>query len=211
MFQILINALRETMLMVMYASIFSFLLGIPLGMLIANMAEAQSRLAKTTFNALKGFLQFGGTIPYLVIMLALIPCTNWLLNHKISFTTATILPLTIAGTMMLAHHVAQQLIASQNKWQNTIKALGATKKQALLLILLPESLEAIIKAAANTAAAIVGYSFIAGAFGAGGLGQLAIEKTIGEPNFLYACISISTLVALQQIFKYTPLLIIKHK
>lgn len=211
MFQILIDALRETLLMVMYGSLFSMLLGIPLGLLVASIADAQNRFGKAMFIALQGLLQFGGTIPYLFIMLLLIPCTNWLISHKISFTTATIIPLTIAGTTMLAQSIAQQLILSNNKWQNTIKALGANKKQALLLIVLPESLDSIIKACANTAAAIVGFSCIAGAFGAGGLGQLAIEKTITEPNFLYAFISITILVALQQIFKYTPLLIIQYK
>ncbi len=211
MLPILINALRETLYMVLYATVFSMLLGIPLGIGIAQLSKASAGFSRVMYTLLYSGVQTVKSIPYIIIMLMFIPSTNWLINHKISFTTATILPLTITGSFLLAFEVYTILKDLGIKWQSNIKAMGASNKQAILYILLPESLTYIIEACANTAASIVGFSIIAGAFGAGGLGQLAIEKTITEPNFMYALLSILALIAIQQLLKYTALLLVPIK
>lgn len=211
MLQILINALRETLYMVMYSSLFSMLIGIPLGMFLASVSSSQNRFSRGIFAMSYSSLQMAKTIPYILVMLLFIPLTNWLINHKVSFTGATIVPLTLAGSLVLAQQVFDIFTELQAKWQNNIKAMGASKSQIMLYILLPESYGLILEACAHNASMIVGFSIIAGAFGAGGLGQLAIEKTITEPNLTYALVSIFTLIAIQQIFKYTAILFVPQK
>ncbi len=78
------------------------------------------------------------------------------------------------------------------------------------MILLPEIHGDTVNAIANTGSTLVGFSIIAGALGAGGLGQLAIERSIHDPNLgiVIACIAI--LVAIQQLIKYTGLLVVQH-
>lgn len=211
MLQILINALRETLYMVLYASLFSILIGIPFGVFMATIAKSPYRVTKVIYGTLYTMLQITQSVPYLLVMLAFIPATNWLINQHISFITATIVPLTVTGALLLAQKVYNTCITLTVKWQNNIKAMGATNKQTLLFIILPEGLASIVEASAYTASNIVGFSIIAGAFGAGGLGQLAIEKTITDPNFTCAAISILSLIAIQQIFKYTGALVIQQK
>lgn len=209
--QILINALRETLYMVLYSGLFSIALGIPFGILIANIANSPRYWLKSIYFALNSVVQAFNFIPYLLVMLIFIPTTNWLISRHISYTTATILPLGITGAMLLAHHVNiifQELI---KKWHNTTKSLGASQKQTLIYILLPESFSSMMLAATSTCASLVGFTVAAGALGAGGLGQLAIEKSIQDQNFTYVLICIATLVAIQQLIKYTGILAVQHK
>ena len=207
----LINALRETLYMVLYSSLFSIMIGIPLGMFLASIANSHTRVGRSMYSMSYGVLQIVKSVPYILVMLMFIPMTNWLINHRVSFTSATIVPLTVAGSLLLAQTVYDIFAQLQVKWQSTLKAMGASKRQTLMLILLPESIGPIMVACANTSATIVGFSIVAGAFGAGGLGQFAIEKTITEPNFTYAVISIAALIAIQQLFKYTAILFIPQK
>lgn len=211
MFPILINALRETLYMVLYAGLLSAVLGIPLGILIASTAKNQHRWVSGIHFTLNSLMQVANSIPYLLVMLLFIPTTNWLINRNINYTTATILPLTVAGTMYLAHNVSNILSEIFAKWRTTTKSMGASQKQTLLFIAIPECLGSIIQAVTNTCSLLVGFSVIAGALGAGGLGQLAIEKAITEPNFKCSLASIAILVAIQQLIKYTGLLVVQHK
>lgn len=210
MFPTLINSLRETLYMVLYSGLLSILIGVPLGVLIASIAKNPRTWVKSIYLFLDGFLQLSNSIPYLLMMLLFIPITNKLIAHNISYITATILPLAITGTLMLAHSVNKIFQELMNKWHSTTKALGATTKQTMLFILFPESFSSLINAIAATSSSLVGFSIIAGALGAGGLGQLAIEKSIQDPNpsFVIACIAL--LVAIQQLFKYTGLLVVQH-
>jgi ABC-type methionine transport system permease subunit len=211
MFPTLINALRETLYMVLYAGLLSALIGVPLGVFIASIANNQQRWISSVHFTLNMLVQLANSIPYLLVMLLFIPTTNWLITRNISYTTATILPLAVAGTLYLAHNVNNILSQVLSKWRSTTKAMGASQKQTLLFIALPECFASIVQAVTNTCSLLVGFSIIAGALGAGGLGQLAIEKTITEPNLKYSLISIAALVAIQQLIKYTGLLVVQHK
>lgn len=210
MFPILVNALRETLYMVLYSALFSILIGIPLGIFIASIANSQRRDIKALHMILDTGLLVINAIPYLLMMLLFIPITNKLITHNISYLTATILPLSITGSLMLAYSVNQTFYALIQRWQSTAKAFGATQKQSLILILFPESLHNLVNAIATTCSTLVGFSIIAGALGAGGLGQLAIEKSIQDPNINYVLACIAMLVAIQQLFKYTGVLVVQH-
>ena len=202
MSQILINALRETSFMVFTAGFGSILIGIPFGILIASIANTQNRFLQTIFFAAISILNAIKSIPYIMLMLLFIPVTNWLINQNISYIVATILPLTTAGSLILAQSVFAIVKDLSNQWQTTSKILGANKQQTLMLMILPEALCPILQASANACAMLVGFSAIAGALGAGGLGQLAIEKSIQDANPLYVVACIILLVAMQQLIQY---------
>jgi D-methionine transport system permease protein len=211
MLPILVNALRETLYMVLYSTLLSLLIGLPLGVLIANISESHNRLVKKFFTVVHSSMLVATAIPYLLVMLLFIPMTNWLINHNVNFTTATIIPLSTAGSLLLALKVFEVINVLKDKWRTTTKAMGANNQQSFWLIFLPEGLGSMVHAAAQTSASIVSFSIIAGAFGAGGLGQLAIEKTITEPNYKYALVSIVLLVAIQQLIKYTGYLVVPQR
>lgn len=207
MYQILIDSFRETLFMVLTASLFTILIGIPVGMLMACIANSQNRVINAIYLTVYAATTSIKAIPYLLLMLLFIPTTNWLINHKVSYTTATLLPLATAGSFMLAQQVFIIVKDLLVQWQSTSKVMGATKQQTLFLIVLPEGLGPIIQASATSCSYLVGFSAIAGSLGAGGLGQLAIEKSIQESSLSYVLISIALLVALQQLIHYTGSLV----
>lgn len=211
MFPILINALRETLYMVLYSSLFSVMLGIPLALMLTKLAQSKDGFGKFLFSSLNSVVQSVNAIPYILVMLFFIPTTNWLINHQVSFNSATIVPLTVTGTLILTKDLYTHFLTISNKWNKNIRSMGASNSQSIWYILLPESYVNIVESCASVSSKMVGFSIIAGAFGAGGLGQLAIEKTITEPNLLYSILSIITLIAIQQILKYTALIIVPLK
>jgi len=210
MFPIIVNALRETLLMVISASLLAIIVGVPFGVLVASIAATDNKAVKAVFYLCSSTMQLAKFVPYLLIMLLFIPLTNWLILHNISYTTATVIPLAATGSLLLARKVYTIMYDVAARWLATGKAMGASKQQTLRLIVLPESMPEIISAITHTCTLILGFSVIAGTLGAGGLGQLAVEKSIHEPDLLLVLISIATLVVIQQLIEYTGTIVVQQ-
>lgn len=211
MFPTLINALRETVFMVLCASAITVLVGIPLGILTATLANSHNKLVKGIYYMLFTAMQCAKITPYLLLMVLFIPLSNWFIDHKVSYSVATIIPLSTAGVLLLANKIFLQLDALSKKWHSTAKSMGATTQQAMWLILLPESYPDIIRNSATICSFMVGFSAIAGALGAGGLGQLAIEKSINDPNPPFVILSVLILIAMQQLIQLSGTIAVQHK
>jgi D-methionine transport system permease protein len=210
MLPILISALRETLFMVLAASLLTIFIGIPLGCLLANIATIDSKPIKGLYYAFYSLTELAKSVPYLLLMLLFLPVINWLIAHKISYHIATIAPLATAGSLVLASRVYTIVAEKAQSWSATSKALGATKNQTFWLILLPETLTPIILASSSTCSLLVGFSTVAGALGAGGLGQLAIEKSIHDSNLSFVLLCIGILVVIQQLIAYTGSLVVRQ-
>lgn len=210
MFPTLINALRETLFMVLSASLMTILIGIPLGIFIANLAAVDNKPVRGIYYIFFSLMHLAKFIPYLLIMLLFIPLMNWLINKHYSYSVASVIPLATAGILLLAHRIYTATFSLYNQWQATGKAMGASKFQTFWLIILPESLPEIITASSKTCALMVGFSTIGGALGAGGLGQLAIEKSINQTDPLVVLSSIAILVVLQQLIEYTGNIVVRQ-
>ena len=124
MLPILINALRETLYMVLYSSLLSIVFGIPLGMLAAMVAQSPHGFNRFVLSILNFAMVTIKTLPYILVMLLFIPTTNWLINHQISFTTATIVPLTVAGSLLLANAVFEIFMGSCQEMARHYKGHG---------------------------------------------------------------------------------------
>lgn len=203
MYPTLLNALRETLVMVGFASLITIIVGVPIGILTAALATSHNKLLQGIHYLLLGSMQFARIMPYLLLMLFFIPLSNWFIDHKISYTNATVVPLATAGAFLLAYKVYLKIQDVTQHWSTTAKALGATPQQSLWLIIIPECTTDIIKNCASVCSLIVGFSAVAGALGAGGLGQLAIERSINEPDPLLVILCISLLIAMQQMISLT--------
>lgn len=210
MFPTLLDSLRDTLVMVLSAGLLSILIGIPLGTLVASIAASNTKPVKGIYYFCYTLMQIAKFSPYLLIMLLFLPVTNWLINNQVTYTNATILPLAAAGSLLLARKVYDIMYNLAQQWLATTKAMGANLQQTIWLILLPEGLPDIIRASAHTCSLIVGFTTIAGALGAGGLGQLAIEKSISQPDPIYVILCLAILVVLQQLIEYTARLVIQQ-
>lgn len=192
--QELIKALYETCLMVFMSGIITFIFGLGLGIFLRllSLNFLQPEGVRTQHNLIKQrmrqhlskifghFLHIAQSLPYVVLMIALLPITGKLLGNESGWWVA-ILPLSLATIPYFAYHCEKILNTVPLGLIEMMTFMGANRQQIVLKVLLPETLPRIIQAWMMSLAQLVGYSAVAGLLGANGLGSLAIQK--GYPEF----------------------------
>jgi D-methionine transport system permease protein len=191
----LLQAVWETVYMtfvsLFFAAIFGLLIGILLyctqtGGLLQN--KVLNRIVDIIVNVLRA-------IPFLILLILLIPLTRVLVGTMLG-AKAALPPLIFASTPFFARMC---VIAFQDVDKGTIeaaKAMGASNSQIIFKVLLPESMPAIVSGIAVTGISLVGYTAMAGAIGAGGLGNLAYMYGFARRNdaILYSSTVIIVLI-----------------
>jgi D-methionine transport system permease protein len=171
----------ETLMMVGISSGVGALLGIPLG-IVLNVTDTHGILPHPVFNRIMGLLVNAvRSTPFIILLVAVIPFTRLITGTSIG-TGAAIVPLTIAATPFVARLVEAALREVDPGLVEAAQAMGATDRQIIWKILLPEAFPGIIAGLTITVVSLVGYSAMAGAVGGGGLGDLGIRY--GYQRFL---------------------------
>ena len=171
----------ETLMMVGISSGVGALLGIPLG-IVLNVTDTHGILPHPVFNRVMGLLVNAvRSTPFIILLVAVIPFTRLITGTSIG-TGAAIVPLTIAATPFVARLVEAALREVDPGLIEAAQAMGATDRQIIWKILLPEAFPGIIAGLTITVVSLVGYSAMAGAVGGGGLGDLGIRY--GYQRFL---------------------------
>jgi D-methionine transport system permease protein len=149
-------------------------LGIPLGILLVTTAKEQI-LQCTTFNRiLAGIINAVRSIPFIILMVAIIPFTRLVVGTSIG-TTAAMVPLTIAAIPFIARQVENSIKEVPYGLIEAALSLGATPAQIIRHVLLPEALSSIISQLTTVIIGLIGASAMAGTIGGGGIGDLAIR------------------------------------
>ncbi|MDD2431546.1 MAG: ABC transporter permease [Firmicutes bacterium] len=168
------TALLETLYMVGVSTVFAVVLGLPLGILLVITSEGHIKPNKW-FNTILGWIvNVGRSVPFIILMVAIINFTRWLVGTSIG-TTAAIVPLTISAIPFFARVTEQSLREVDKGIIEAAQAMGATTMQIIIKVLLPEAFSSLVLAMTITAVNLIGYSAMAGAIGGGGLGDLAIR------------------------------------
>ena len=171
---ILWNATLETLLMVGAATVLAVLGGLPLGILLAA-TDPNGILEHRWVNRILGtVINLGRSVPFIILMVAIIPFTRKVVGTSIG-TTAAIVPLTVAAIPFMARLVEGALKEVDPGVIEAAQSMGTGPLQIIYKVLLPEALPALVLAVTVTAVNLVGYSAMAGAIGGGGLGDLAIR------------------------------------
>lgn len=164
----------QTLVMVSGATVIGNLLGIPLGILVVVTGPGHI-LPNRFIHRVTGFLvNIGRSIPFIILMVAIIPFTRWVVGTSIG-TTAAIVPLAVAAIPYVARLVESALQEVDPGVIEAAQSMGATPWQIIFKVLLPESLPALVLSVTITTISLVSYSAMAGAIGGGGLGDLAIR------------------------------------
>ena len=119
--------------------------------------------------------------PFIILLVAIIPFTRWITGSSIG-TWAAVVPLTIAAAPFIARLVETALREVDSGLIEAAQAMGATTRQIVWKVLLPEALPGIVASITISLVALTGYSAMAGAIGGGGLGDLGIRY--GYQRFL---------------------------
>lgn len=174
MIPLLSKALGETIYMVAVSMAIASVLGIPLGVLLHTTNRGQilespalNRIIGAIVNAIR-------SIPFIILMVAIIPLTRILVGSAIG-TTAAMVPLVIASVPFIGRQVETSLKEVPYGLVEAALAMGATPCQIIWHVLLPEAMSSIAAQLTTVIISLVGESAMAGAIGGGGLGDLAIR------------------------------------
>ena len=197
---LLVSSLWETIVMVFTSGFIGFVVGIPLGVLL-HLSKKNGLLESTTLNKILGtIVNIGRSIPFIILLVALIPVTRFIVGSSIG-TAAAIVPLTIGAIPFIARLVEGALLEVPAGLVEAAQAMGAKPLQIIRKVLLPEALPGIINAATITLVTLVGYSAMAGTVGGGGLGDVGIRYGYQRFDATVMMITIVILVILVQLIQ----------
>lgn len=197
---LLINATWETIYMVGAAGLVGFIVGIPLGVIL-HTSKKGGLLENTRLNkALGAVVNIGRSVPFLVLMVAIIPVTKLLVGTFIG-TTAAIVPLTIGAIPFVARLIEGALIEVPSGLVEAAQSMGATPLQIIHKVLLPEAMPTIINSVTITLVTLVSYSAMAGTVGGGGLGDVAIRYGFHRYDITIMAVTVAMLIILVQIIQ----------
>ncbi|MBQ3687649.1 MAG: ABC transporter permease [Treponema sp.] len=164
----------QTLLMVLFSTVFSMILGFPLGVLL-SITKANGIMPRKVLNqVLSRIVNVLRSFPFIILMIVLFPLSRLIVGTSIG-TAATIVPLSIAAAPFVARVIESALNEVNPELVQAAKSMGSTNMQIILKVLIPEALPSLVDGVTLTIINLIGYSAMAGAIGGGGLGDLAIR------------------------------------
>jgi D-methionine transport system permease protein len=168
------EATGETLIMTVFSTIFSGLLGFPLGTLLYASSPAGIVPRRLLYNVLSRIVNIFRSVPFIILMILLIPLTRFIVGTSLG-PVAVVVPLSIAAAPFVARVVESALQEVDSGVILAARAMGASSMQIIRKALIPETLPALVSGLALTIITLISYSAMAGAIGGGGLGALAIN------------------------------------
>ena len=196
----IIDSIKETLYMVSVSFLFAVLIGIPLGVILVITRENGILPNRIIFSILNIVINIFRSIPFIILIVAIIPFTRLIVGTAIG-TTAAIVPLVIFTAPYIGRLVENSLLEVDRGVIELAQAMGATTWQIIWKFLLPEALGSIILALTIAFIGLVGASAMAGAVGAGGLGDLAITYGYQQFKPLVMLITVVLLVVFVQLIQ----------
>ena len=203
---VLLKGTGETLYMVGIATLVTVIVGLPLGILVVATERGGflerpfgSRALGAGLNLVLGFIvNLGRSVPFIVLMIALIPFTRLLIGGFVG-TTPAIVPLSVVAIPFFARMVEIAIKEVDPGLYETAASLGASRWQLVRRVLLTESLPAIILGLSTTITSIINFSAMVGAVGGGGLGNVAITYGWQRYSWLHIVFVVIILFAIVQI------------
>ncbi len=164
----------DTLLMNIVSTFFAYVIGIPLGVLCV-LTSPKGLMPHRIFNMVLGWIiNIGRSIPFIILLVALIPFTRFIVGTSLGVPGA-IVPLVISAAPFIARMVEQSIEEVDGGLVEAAQSFGANTWQIVYKVFLREALPSLVRGFAIVFITILGYSAMAGCVGAGGLGDIAIR------------------------------------
>ena len=164
----------KTIYMMIFATLFSYILGLPMGIVLYSTREGhilENKPFNTVFSWVINILR---SFPFIILTVVLIPTTRAIVGKAIG-PTAAIFPLTVGAAPFVARMVQTSLEEIDKGVIEACQCMGASPMTIITKVLISESFPSLIRGFAITAITLIGYIAIVGSLGAGGLGDIAIR------------------------------------
>lgn len=191
----------QTVYMVFISSFLSIFFGLVVGVLLFSLKPGKPLENKALYAILGFFVNFTRSVPFIILMVAIIPLTRLIVGTAIG-TNAAIVPLIIAAIPFYARLAESAVEEVPGGLLEAADAMGATAWQSITKVLLPEALPVLVRGASLTIIGLIGYSAMAGAVGGGGLGELAIDYGYQQFNAFVMLETVVLLVIIVQLVQW---------
>ena len=189
-----------TLYMTLMSTLFGYILGLPMGIILVVAAPKGLRPNKVVFQILDVIVNITRSIPFLILMILIMPFTRILVG-KTYGTTATIVPLALAAAPFIARMVESSLLEVDHGVIEAAQSMGANLWTIIWKVLLAEARTSLIVGATIALGTILGYSAMAGTIGGGGLGDIAMRYGYYRYQADIMIIAVVLLVLLVQILQ----------
>ncbi|MBR0138348.1 MAG: ABC transporter permease [Erysipelotrichaceae bacterium] len=204
----IVKGIGETVAMVVLSTLFGYLLGLPLGVLLYSSDKDGIHPNPTLYRILDFCVNISRSIPFIILLVVIIPFTKMLVGKSYG-TAATIVPLTISAIPFIGRMVESSLKEVDKGVIEAAQSMGASDLQIITGVLLRESLPSLVNGITICLGTIVGYSALAGAVGGGGLGDIAIRYGYYRYQSDIMIVTLIIIVILVQLFQFVGTMIAK--
>lgn len=200
MIPMLLQETWNTLYMTIPSTIFAYLLGLPLGVLMV-ITRKESIMPRPTLNRVLGVaVNLLRSIPFIILMVMLFPVTRAVMGSGVG-TTAVIFPLTISAFPYVARMVEVSLLEVDGGVIEAAQSMGSSTMQIVRKVLLPEAMPSLVNGFAICITTILAYTAMAGTAGGDGLGKVAITYGLQKREFSVMYVASIMLVVLVQFFQ----------
>lgn len=206
---LLADGTLETLYMVLVSTVLSYVIGIPLGIILHTTAEnglCENRIANAILGTIVNLLR---AVPFIILLIAIMPFTKLVVGTNIGIN-AVIVPLVVSAAPFVARMVEASLQEVNAGVIEAAEAMGSSPIQIIRKVLLPEAKPSLINGAVIATTTILAYSAMAGFTGGGGLGAIAVNYGYYRYEEGIMFITVIFLVAIVQIFQEVGIRVIKR-
>lgn len=197
----LLFAVWETMYMTVVSTLFAYVIGLPLGVLmVAGEEGGVMPLPRPVMTVLNFIINILRSVPFLILMVLVIPLSRLIIGTSIG-TVATIIPLIVAAFPFVARLVEASIREVDKGVVEAAQSMGCSPFQIISKVMIPESRPSLISGFTTAFITILSYGAMAGAIGGGGLGKIAINYGYYKYNYAVMLIAVVFIVVLVQIFQ----------
>lgn len=196
----LLEGIRDTLYMTLASTLLGYVFGLPMGILLTVTDKDGIKPNAPVYKILDVFINMTRSIPFLILLILLIPFTRFLVGKSYG-STATIVPLVVAAAPYIARMVESSLKEVDPGVIEAARSMGASNFDIIFKVMLVEARTSLIVGATITIGTILGYSAMAGTVGGGGLGDIAVRYGYHRWQTDIMLVTVALLIILFQIFQ----------
>lgn len=185
----------ETIYMTLLSTIFAYVIGLPIGLILSVTGKNGIRPIAWLNRILGIIVNIFRSIPFIILMVAMLPVAKFIVGSSLG-NKAMIVTLVIAAAPYVARMVESSIAEVSGGVIEAAKAMGTPTFKIVTKVLIPEARPSLITGAIISMVTILGYSAMAGTIGGGGLGQIAI--TYGyqkyQNNIIWICVALTIII-----------------
>lgn len=197
---VLTDGVWDTLVMVVISTAFAYLIGLPLGVALILTQPHGIRPHRGVYRVLDWIVNIGRSVPFIILMVAIMPFTRMVVGTTIGVKGA-IVPLVVSAAPFIARMVETSLAEVDAGVVEAAQSMGASRAQIVWKVYLPEAVPSLILGASISIITLIGYTAIAGAVGAGGLGDLAVRYGYQRNIMSVMWVTVIFLIVLVQVIQ----------